>query len=135
MLPADRPEESTVSVPASVSISRLSDGSALSTPTFAARPETSASPLLPLTAIASSPLVPMTMTLSGWASPPPRLPGEVGRHAGHRSAGQVADGDRVGTAQRGQVDGFDAVGVHRDRGEIAKQPQALAVGRQADRFV
>ena len=66
----------------------------------------------------SSPLVPLTMTVSAWPSPVP-LPGVPARSrltCVDVGAGQVVDGDRVGAAQGVEVDLLDAVEVHGDVG-------------------
>ena len=47
-------------------------------------------------------------------------------------SGQVVDGDQVGAAERGEVDLFDAVGVHRDVGDVAEEAQPASVRGQVD---
>ena len=49
-------------------------------------------------------------------------------------AAEVVDGDRVGAAERVEVDLLDSVGVHRDVRRAAEEPQPVPVGRQVDRL-
>ncbi len=51
------------------------------------------------------------------------------RHVGSR---QVVDGDCVGAAEGVEVDALDAGGVHGDVGDVAGEPEAVAVRRQVD---
>src|SRR5262249_5300018 len=46
--------------------------------------------------------------------------------------GQVADGDLVDAAQGSKVHPLDLVGVHRDVGDVAGEPQPRAVGGDVD---
>src|SRR5262249_27384527 len=52
--------------------------------------------------------------------------------AGHAGAGQVIDGDGVGTAARREIDIFNSIDVHNDIGDVSGKPEATAVGRQVD---
>ena len=47
-------------------------------------------------------------------------------------ARQITDGDRVGAAERGDVEVLDPVEIHRDVGDVAEQAHAGAVGRDVD---
>ena len=47
-------------------------------------------------------------------------------------AGEVADGDRVGAAERMNGRALDAVDVHHDVAEVAREPYAPAVGGYVD---
>src|SRR5205823_1506228 len=44
-------------------------------------------------------------------------------------AGQVVDDDAVGPAQGAQLEAFDAVEVHHDAADVAREPGAGSVGR------
>ena len=55
-------------------------------------------------------------------------------HVADVGAAQVVDGDQVGAAKSVEVDGLDAVGVHRDVGHVAEEPEAVSVRRQVDLF-
>ena len=50
----------------------------------------------------------------------------------HVGAGEVVDRDRVGTAERAEVDRLDVVHVHRDVRHVAEEAQPLAVGGHVD---
>ena len=106
-------------------------GSAFVMFTAAARPLTLAEPLLPATLIASGPPVPLTITWSVWPSPAP----EVDVDLADAGAGQVVLDDRVGAAERVQVDVLDAVDVHRDVADVAEEPEPAAVRRQVEVLV
>src|SRR4051812_4772066 len=58
----------------------------------------------------------------------PRRGGQVDVERGEVGAGQVVDGDGVGSAQGVDVDPLDAVEVHRDVAHVAGQAGTLAVG-------
>ena len=58
--------------------------------------------------------------------------GEVGVDVADVGAGEVVDGDRVGAAERVEVDRLDAVGVHGDVADVAEEPQPVSVGGQVD---
>ena len=136
--PADRPEASTTSSPPrALMVSRSLAASAPVMFTWAARPSTETPLASPATVTTSSPLVPLTMTVSAWPSPVP-LPGGPARSrlsCGEVGAGQVVDGDGVGAAQGVEVDRLDAVEVHRDVADVAGEPDALAVGGDVDLLV
>src|SRR5262249_20211143 len=55
--------------------------------------------------------------------------GEVDVDVLHAGSGQVVDRDGVGAAQRVEVDVLDAVEVHGDAGDIAREPHPAAVCR------
>ena len=75
--------------------------------------------------------VPLTTTVSAEPSPPPPVAARSTSTLVDVRAGQVADGDRVGAAERADVDALDAVGVHRDRGDVAGQAHARCRWRRA----
>ena len=82
----------------------------------------------------SSPLVPLTMTVSAWPSPRPKPAGEVDVDS-PVSAAQVVDGDRVGAAQGVEVDPLHVVEVHRDVAEVAGEPDPPAIGGDVEVLV
>ena len=85
----------------------------------------------------SLPSVPLTVTVSAAPSPTP-LPGvarQVDRDLGDAGAGEVADGDVVGAAERGEVDVLDAVEIHGDVADVAGELHPPVVGRDADVLV
>ncbi len=88
----------------------------------------------PEAVIASFTSVPLTTTRSVWPSPaaPPSAPARSRFDARDVGAGQVVDRDRVGAAERVEVDSLDAVRVHRDVPRVAEEPQPVAVRRQVD---
>src|SRR5262249_27405471 len=57
---------------------------------------------------------------------------QVNVHASDVGARQVVDGDRIGAAERGDVDLLDPVDVHGHKADVAEQPQPAAVGRQVN---
>ncbi len=50
-------------------------------------------------------------------------------------ARQIADGDRVGSADGVEVDGLDVVEIHHDVAEVAREQHALTVGRRLEDLV
>ena len=78
--------------------------------------------------------MPLTTTRSAAPSPvgASEGAGEVDVHAGDVGAGEVVDVDRVGAAEGVEVDRLDAVGVHRDVGDVAGEPQPVPVRGQVD---
>src|SRR5439155_9284588 len=58
--------------------------------------------------------------------------GEVDVYAADVGAAQVVDGDEVGAAESVEVDPLDAVGVHRDGGDVTCELQPIPVRRQLD---
>src|SRR5262249_52077524 len=62
----------------------------------------------------------------------PEGPGQVDVHAGDVRAAQVVDRDGVGAAEGVEVHGLDAVGVHDDAGDVARDPQVVPVRGEAD---
>src|SRR5262249_20899541 len=56
--------------------------------------------------------------------------GEVSVHVGDVSAGEIVHGHRVGSAERIDVDDFDAGEVHRDCPDITGESHARTVRRQ-----
>ena len=52
--------------------------------------------------------------------------------AGHVGAGQVADHDVVGAAERAELDLLDVVQVHRDVGDVAEEQRAAAIRHDVD---
>jgi len=59
-------------------------------------------------------------------------PGEVGLDRRHVGAGEIADGQLVGPAQRVGVDLLHAVEVHRDGPEVAEEQHAAEVVRHVE---
>ena len=53
----------------------------------------------------------------------------------HAGAGEVADGNVVGTTEGIEVDMLDAVQVHRDGSDIAREQHPAAIGRDVDVLV
>ena len=105
--------------------------------TWAGSPTTETEVPAPKTSMMSSPLVPLTMTVSAAPSPavPPMRAGQVDVDLDEVGAGQVVDGDRVGAAQGVEVDRLDVVEVHDDVAEVAGEPHAPAVGRDVEDLV
>ena len=118
-----------MSLPSAVSTESVSlAASAFVTFTVAARPVTPAAPLPPATVTASLRLVPSTITWSAWPSAAPRSTFTLV----DLGCGQVVRSDRVGAAERVDVDLLHAVGVHRDVGDVAEEPEPASVRRQVD---
>ena len=90
----------------------------------------------PATTRTSSPLVPLTMTLSGWPSPavPPRTPARSTLTSVTSVPRQVVDGDRVGAAEGVEVDGLDVVEVHHDVADVAGEAQPRRRWRRASKI-
>src|SRR6266516_1278778 len=131
--PAAKAAESTLSVPARVLISSRSFAACgCRIPISGSRPFAVTSVASPLTLIVSSLLVALAMTRSGWPSPvePPRVAARSTLTS--LTSAQVVDGDNVGAAEGVEVDALDAGGVHRDAGDVAREPEAGAVRRQVD---
>ena len=80
----------------------------------------------------SRPFVPLTVTVSGWASPVP--PNALRSMSTVRDvgAGEVVDGDRVGAAEGVEADAVDVVEIHDDVGDVAGEPDPAAVGGDLD---
>src|SRR5262249_18200243 len=57
---------------------------------------------------------------------------EMARHLRHAGAGEVADGDVVRPAPRGELNLLDAVEVHDDAADVAGEPHALTIGLDVD---
>ena len=111
-------EASTTSSPAkALIVNRSFAASAPVIFTRAARPSTDVPLASPTARATSSPLVPRTMTLSGWASPTPTA-ARVEVDLGDVGARQVVDDDRVGPAQRVEVDALHVVQVHGHAGDV-----------------
>ena len=70
--------------------------------------------------------------MSGCASPPPPVDGEIEVDLDHVGAAHVVDDDVVGAAQGVEVDRLDVVEVHRHVGDVAGEEHAPAVGRDFD---
>ena len=68
----------------------------------------------------------------GVAGVPPGVPARSATTARDVGAGEVVDGDGVGAAECLEVDLLDVVRVHRDVGDVAEEPEAVAVRRQVD---
>ena len=100
--------------------------------TAACRPKTLTPPASPAAPNTSAPWVPLTVTVSAAPSPPPFGPAQVEVDPRHVGAGQVADDDVVGAAERAEVDALDVVEVHRDVGDVAEEQHAAAVGDDVD---
>ena len=60
---------------------------------------------------------------------------EVDRNLRDTGAGEVADRDVVGAAASGEVDVLDAVEIHGDVGDVAREPHPPAIGRDVDFLV
>src|SRR5436190_6717768 len=58
--------------------------------------------------------------------------GEVDVYVADVGAAQVVDGDEVGAAESVEVDPLDAVGIHRDGGDVAGESEPVAVRRRLD---
>ena len=83
-------------------------------------------------------LVPVTMTESGLAvrrDAAARGALEIDVHVSDAGAGEVADRDGVGAAEGVEVDVLDRAEVHRDGGDVAREPDAGAVSRDVDLLV
>ena len=61
-----------------------------------------------------------------------RVAAEVDVGEPQAGAAEVADGDRVGAAERAHLRGLDRRDVHGDRADVAGQPRAVAVGGDVD---
>ena len=104
--------------------------------TCAASPLTVTAPPLLAILMASSPAVPLTMTLSGW--PSPLVVPEAARSIGNLryvGSGQIVDRDGVGATGGIELNVLDAVEVHGDVADVAEQPHPAAVGRDVDVLV
>ena len=53
-------------------------------------------------------------------------------HGADAGSRQIVDGQDVGAAERVDVDPLDAGRVHRDRADVAEEPEPVAVRRQVD---
>ena len=66
---------------------------------------------------------------------PAERAGEIDVDLRHVGAGQVVDGDRVGAAERVEVDPLDVIEVHDDVADVAGEAHAPAVGRDVEVLV
>src|SRR4030095_939248 len=59
---------------------------------------------------------------------------EVETDVGNAGAAEIVDDDGVSASQGIELDGLHASDIHEDVGDVAKEAQARAVGREFDRF-
>ena len=132
-LPAKSTPALTVSSPPSVATVTLSSvGSPPATRTCVDRRETTSVPASELTSTSSAASVPLAMTVSGDASPPPPMALRSTSAAVEVGAAEVVDGDVVRAAERPEVQVLDAGEVHGDGGDVAEEAHARAVGGDVD---
>ena len=80
----------------------------------------------------SAPFVPLTVTVSGWASPTPPTAFRSSATVVASVPVEVVDGDRVGAAERVEADALDVVEVQRDVRDVTREPNVRPVCGDAD---